>query len=330
MDSLTKKTLTTKRGFDYTYYVSPADKGKPTLLLLHGFPDSAAEWADLITCHLSPAGYGVVAPDQLGYAGTAKPADPAAYKMDGIAGDLADLLDAEGLATVIPLGHDWGSVSAQMLRNLHPGRASGLVMVNTGYTSAEGRPFDLDEGLARMDEALGYGGWYWKLFTADDAAALLRDRADVLFDMLHAPQSWVQTLFSADNTRKVLEAKGEGFDLARRPYATEARKRAFVERVRRDGFEGPLGWYRSFVLGHQDGVGSAETNVVEVPTLYVRYPGDPLCWDTVLVPAIKAGYLPHLTDVKLEGAHWGFLDDPKAFGEAVTKWLDDNFRARET
>jgi pimeloyl-ACP methyl ester carboxylesterase len=78
MDTLTKKTITTKRGFEYTYYVSPAAAGKPTLLLHHGFPDQANEWEQLITNHLKPAGYGVIAPDLLGYGGTSKPTDPAA------------------------------------------------------------------------------------------------------------------------------------------------------------------------------------------------------------------------------------------------------------
>lgn len=330
MDSLTKKTVTTKRGFTYTYYVSPAAPGKPTLLLQHGFPDAADEWADLITAHLAPAGYGVIAPDQLGYAGTAKPADPAAYRMDGIAADLVDLLDAEDPALrVVALGHDWGSRSAQALHNLHPARVAGLVMVNTGHAPASagggGPPFDMDAILAQMEAVVGYAGWYWKFFVADDGAALLREHADVVFDALHAPQSWMSVFFTDGNMRKVVEARGEGFDLTRRPYATEAAKRAFVERMRRDGFEGPTCWYKSHVLGYQDGVGNPDNNVVDVPTLYIRYPGDPFCWKDNLVPSIQAGFLPHLTDVTLEGAHWGLLDDPKAFGEAVTEWLDKNY-----
>jgi len=39
MDTLIKKTTHTSRGFTYTYYVSRESAGKPTILLLHGWPD---------------------------------------------------------------------------------------------------------------------------------------------------------------------------------------------------------------------------------------------------------------------------------------------------
>lgn len=157
MDSLNKKALTTKRGFTYTYYVSTAEGSKPTLLLQHGFPDSAAEWEDLINSHLKPAGYGVVAIDQLGYAGTSKPTDPVSYKMNEIISDFIDILNAEGLDKVISLGHDWGSRSAQMLYNLHPGRVSGLVMVNVAYSRINNTPFDLDATISMCEKTFGNG-----------------------------------------------------------------------------------------------------------------------------------------------------------------------------
>lgn len=174
MDTLTKKTITTKRGFEYTYYVSPAAAGKPTLLLHHGFPDQAEEWEDLIVKHLKPAGYGVIAPDLLGYGGTSKPTDPAAYKFGGMTADVVEIIDAENVSKVVSLGHDWGSRAAQMLFNLHPGRVSGLVMVNVPWMGANKGPFDLDEALAQTQQVFGYGAfWYWKLFTADDVCPSL-------------------------------------------------------------------------------------------------------------------------------------------------------------
>lgn len=174
MDTLTKKTITTKRGFEYTYYVSPAAAGKPTLLLHHGFPDQAEEWEDLIVKHLKPAGYGVIAPDLLGYGGTSKPTDPAAYKFGGMTADVVEIIDAEKVSKVVSLGHDWGSRAAQMLFNLHPERVSGLVMVNVPWMGANKGPFDLDEALAQTQQVFGYGAfWYWKLFTADDVCPTL-------------------------------------------------------------------------------------------------------------------------------------------------------------
>lgn len=327
MDSLTKKTILTKRGFTYTYYVWPAAEGKPTLLLQHGFPDEAALWEDLITSHLKPAGYGVIAPDQLGYAGTSKPVDPAAYKMSGITGDLVEIIDAEGLATVISLGHDWGSRCAQVLYNLHPARVSGLAMINVAYTPTSRAAFDLDAVLAQTEKVFGYAlFWYWKFFTADDGARVCTENADVLFDVLHAPQSWRQTFCTEGGMRKALETRGGGgLDLTRRPYATEEKKKAFVERMQRDGFEGPTCWYKSTVFGHQDGDANPDNNIVQVPALFVGYDNDVVCRKENIFPCIEAGLLPHLTNVTLEGAHWGLCEKPKAFGDAITEWLGKSF-----
>lgn len=327
MDTLTKKTLTTKRGYTYTYYVSPAKEGKPTLLLQHGFPDCAAEWEDLITAHLVPAGYGVVAPDLLGYAGTSKPTDPAEYKMGAMTAELVEILDAEGLATVISLGHDWGSRLAVMLYNLHPERVSGVIMVNVAYAGAErGNKFNLDAIIAQTEKMVGYGLlWYWKLFTAPDGAQLIQDHADVLFDVAHAPQSWRQTFCTDGGMRKVCETRGEGFDLQTRPYATPEMKKAFVERFRRDGFEAPVCWYKSYAFNHQDDEPNPANAVINVPSLFVGYKGDAVCLKDAILPVQAAGLLPQHTNVTLEGGHWGLLDDPKAFGNAVTEWVGKNY-----
>jgi soluble epoxide hydrolase/lipid-phosphate phosphatase len=108
MEQLRKKALTTTRSLQYTYYVSPpSNPNLPTVLLLHGWPDDAHLWSDLISKHLLPAGYGVLAPDCLGYSGTSKPTTTSSYNSEGMSADLCEILDAEDLLKVISLGHDW-------------------------------------------------------------------------------------------------------------------------------------------------------------------------------------------------------------------------------
>lgn len=327
MDTLTKKTLTTKRGLTYTYYTLPATPTKPTLLLQHGFPDSAAEWSDLITTHLAPLGYGAIAVDQLGYGGTSKPTDPAAYKFSAITADLIDILDAEGLDKVVSLGHDWGSLTAQLLYNLHPDRVSGLVLVNVGYSGASAAKFDLDGIIAQTQKMFGYGFlWYWKFFAAEDGARLFEQNLDVGFDLLHTPEVWKDILCTENGVRKFVESGGEGYNLKRRAYATENMKKAFVERLSRDGLEGPMCWYKSNVFGHQDGDANPENNVVNVPTLFIGYNEDIAPAEALIQPAIQAGYLPQLTLTVLDGAHWGLVEHPKEFGETVTGWLRKSYK----
>lgn len=52
-------------------------------------------------------GYGIIAPDMLGYGGTDKPTEPAAYKGTLMAKDMVDILDAENVEKAIAIGHDW-------------------------------------------------------------------------------------------------------------------------------------------------------------------------------------------------------------------------------
>lgn len=106
MDPALYKNFTVSRGFKYTYYASPAKAGKPTLLFCHGFPSTARDWRCFVP-FFQTRGYGLIVPDMLGYGGTDKPTDPAAYLSRAMSRDLVDLLDAEGVDTAIAIGHDW-------------------------------------------------------------------------------------------------------------------------------------------------------------------------------------------------------------------------------
>ena len=100
------KDTTVSRGLTYHYYYSPAQPSKPTLLFCHGFASGSRDWQGLALL-LKEKGYGVLIPDMLGYGGTAKPKDPAAYLPSLVSRDIIDILDAEKLTTVIAVGHDW-------------------------------------------------------------------------------------------------------------------------------------------------------------------------------------------------------------------------------
>ena len=157
MDSLEKKTFEVFRGFTYTYYTSPARDALPTIILFHGWPDTAELWKGVITSYLKPAGYGVVALDCLGYGGTSKPTDYKAYNFQHMSKDAIDILDHEGIEKVVSLGHDWGCVSAQRLYNFHADRVIGLVMLNVSYLAPSPEPFDLDKTIELTTQFFGYG-----------------------------------------------------------------------------------------------------------------------------------------------------------------------------
>jgi soluble epoxide hydrolase / lipid-phosphate phosphatase len=185
MDKLTKKTMKVSRGYTYTYYTSPAKEDKCTVLLVHGWPDSAAQWSHFANEHLIPEGYGVVAIDCLGYAGTSKPTDYNVYNFKDMTKDVVDILDAEKLEKVISLGHDWGCGLSQRVYNFYPERCLGLVFVNVSYI-VPGEPFDLDAAIKGTEQIFGDGiCWYWKLFAGDDGPDILNAHMESLWTIVH-------------------------------------------------------------------------------------------------------------------------------------------------
>jgi pimeloyl-ACP methyl ester carboxylesterase len=101
MDSFTRDGLR----FD-VLDAGPPDAAE-TVVLLHGFPQSAASWAG-VSGRLAEAGLRVLAFDQRGYSPAARPGDKAAYRMEELVADVLALADAAGLDRFHVVGHDWG------------------------------------------------------------------------------------------------------------------------------------------------------------------------------------------------------------------------------
>lgn len=101
----------------------------PTVVLLHGFPETWWTWHRLIPA-LVDAGFRVVAPDQRGYGESDKPPGVAPYRVRALVGDIVGLLDALGVDRACVLGHDWGAQVAWQLAMDHPDRVVRLAILN--------------------------------------------------------------------------------------------------------------------------------------------------------------------------------------------------------
>jgi soluble epoxide hydrolase/lipid-phosphate phosphatase len=134
------KTATVALGLQYSYVFHPAQANNPTFLLLHGFPSSAYDWRHQFD-HLTTAGYGVLIPDLLGYGGTDKPLSVEQYAFANQSEHLVDILNEEGLHTVIGVGHDWGAGLLARFLNYHPDRFSAAAFLSSPYRGLE--PVDL-------------------------------------------------------------------------------------------------------------------------------------------------------------------------------------------
>ena len=80
----------------------------PSLILLHGFPESSLMWQVLLDKAASK-GYRVLAFDQRGYSPAARPDDVEAYQVDHLVQDVLAVADQVGMDTFHLVGHDWGA-----------------------------------------------------------------------------------------------------------------------------------------------------------------------------------------------------------------------------
>ncbi|EXJ69086.1 uncharacterized protein A1O5_08021 [Cladophialophora psammophila CBS 110553] len=327
MDKLEKKTLDVTRGFTYTYYNSPAKDGRPTLLLVHGFPDAPDTYEEVIRDYLLPNGYGVIAVDCLGYNGTSKPTDKESYNMQLMCQDLKEIIDKEGLDKVIPVGHDWGAGVVQRFYNFHADRVSGLVLMNVAYTVPAPQPFDLDATIELTKGIFGYGTfWYWKLFAGDDGAQVIDSHLEAFWDAAHGePETWLETLCKPDGVRNFLLADKRQPTMA---YATEERKQKWIADMKAGGFDAPLNYYRAMVFGEQDKAVAAippENIPIKCPLLFWGGKRDYVCRPEMLQMSLDAGLIPDCKQVVVDSGHWAHLDKPKEFGEALVGWLKEKY-----
>lgn len=141
-------------GLSLSYLDSaPGDRARPAVLLMHGFPDSAAMWHAQIEA-LHGAGFRAIAADMRGYGESDIAARTADYHAQRILADSAALLDHLQIDKAHVVGHDWGSVLAWMFAGYYPQRVGRLVTISVGHPTAYGRA-GLDQKLA---------GWYTLYF----------------------------------------------------------------------------------------------------------------------------------------------------------------------
>jgi len=107
----------------------------PAVLLLHGFPDSAALWRYQVE-PLVAAGFRVVAPDLRGFGASDKPAELAAYRFPTLAEDVVGILDALAITEVQVVGHDFGAALGWQLAMTRPDRVRRLAALSVGHPGA--------------------------------------------------------------------------------------------------------------------------------------------------------------------------------------------------
>ncbi|MCA9695340.1 MAG: alpha/beta hydrolase [Myxococcales bacterium] len=152
-----------------------AGGGDRLALLVHGFPDDAGTWSQLLPA-LAQAGYHAIAPWTRGYGETERAAD-GRYDVAALGGDLVALRRALGHRRAAIVGHDWGAVAGYVAVNMSKESFDCLV------TMAVPPPRTLLRDLVR-DPAQLRRSWYVGRFQLPGAAARLRRDDLALVDRL--------------------------------------------------------------------------------------------------------------------------------------------------
>jgi pimeloyl-ACP methyl ester carboxylesterase len=129
--------------------VQPATPNGRAVVLLHGKNFCAATWEDTITV-LAEAGYRVIAPDQIGFCKSTKPAHHQ-YTFQELAGNTHALLASLGITRVTVIGHSTGGMLGMRYALMFPDEVEKLVPVD---------PIGLEDWKAKGVPWQSVDAWY--------------------------------------------------------------------------------------------------------------------------------------------------------------------------
>ena len=155
-------------------------RGRPVVLLLHGFPELAYSWRKVMT-PLAEAGFHVVAPDLRGYGRTIGwdadyDEDIASFRLLNAVRDALGLVSALGYHDVaLVAGHDFGASVAAWCALVRPDVFRSLALMSAPFAGPPVLPFDtannpqqqaapevnIHDELANLDRPRKHYQWYY-------------------------------------------------------------------------------------------------------------------------------------------------------------------------
>jgi soluble epoxide hydrolase/lipid-phosphate phosphatase len=169
----------TSTGVTYNYVTIAAQPSKPIILFLHGFPSSSYDWRHQIS-HFSILGYGIIAPDLLGYGGTDKPTTVSDYLELKVSTEILEILQYEEIDKCHGVAHDLGVYVLSRMNNYFPERFLSSTFLNVPYRQPA-RIVNLDVMDAGMKERFGYEMLgYYRFNARQDAGEIMAQHVSSL------------------------------------------------------------------------------------------------------------------------------------------------------
>ena len=271
-----------------------AGAGPVRVLLLHGFPEAAFVW-DEVMRRVAPRA-ACVAPNLRGFIGSSAPVETAAYRAKHVVGDIVAAIESLGAPLDLLVAHDWGGALAWNLAAQRPDLLRRLLIINSPHPATFLREL-------RHNPAQQAASAYMNFLCRPDAEALLaEDDFRRLWPFLQGAD-WL--------TPEVREQY-------RQAWANEGR-----------GLTGPLNYYRASPL-RPPMVADDPVHQVNLPDEAVtsRVPTTVL-WgekDKALLPELLHGlerWVPQLQVERVpDASHWIVHEQPGRVAELITSLLD--------
>ena len=152
MNDVAQRAITLPHGI--TLQCRAAGRGAGRVVLLHGFPEGAFVWDEVMALLGDDAR--CVAPNLRGFAGSSAPAEVSAYRAKHLVADMAALIEQLGAPLDVLVAHDWGGAVAWGLAVQRPELIKQLVIINSPHPATFLREL---KNSPEQIAASGYMNW---------------------------------------------------------------------------------------------------------------------------------------------------------------------------
>ncbi len=303
----------------YIAELEPAEKkDSPLVIMIHGFPESWYSWRHQFA-PIANAGFHAVAPDMRGYGKSDKPSEISAYNQVEVVNDIIGLIPALGYETAIVIGHDWGAPTAWNCALHHPDKVTAVGALSVPFSP---RP---DVSPMKTMKAMFKDMFFYQMYFQEPGVAEAELEANIevslrkFFYLASGNKEATEFTPRPVDSDLLSDAVDPG-ELG--PWCSEDDLKFYVNEFNRNGFRGPLNYYRNFDLTWELTEGAPKT--ISQPAMFVA--GEK---DGVIVMAGEALKLmpERVPDLRINElipgvGHWTQQEAPGAVNDAILRFLD--------